>query len=99
VEKDLGISVDQITKLFPQGFRATLPYAKEVSRSINLGKPVLVSYPDTDVSRGLIKGMDDLLPQEARNKMAEFAAAAKRSSGMFRFFRRHPAPTPAGVDR
>ncbi len=99
VEKDLGISVDQITKLFPQGFRATLPYAKEVSRSINLGKPVLVSYPDTDVSRGLIKGMDDLLPPEARTKMAELAAAAKRKTGMFRFLRRHPAPTPAGVDR
>jgi pilus assembly protein CpaE len=99
VEKDLGISVDQITKLFPQGFRATLPYAKEVSRSINLGKPVLVSYPDTDVSRGLIKGMDDLLPAEARAKMAELAAAAKHKTGMFRFLRRHPAPTPAGVDR
>jgi pilus assembly protein CpaE len=99
VEKDLGISVDQITKLFPQGFRATLPYAKEVSRSINLGKPVLVSYPDTDVSRGLIKGMDDLLPPEARTKMAELAAAAKRKTGMFRFMRRHAAPTPAGVDR
>ena len=99
VEKDLGISVDQITKLFPQGFRATLPYAKEVSRSINLGKPVLVSYPDTEISKGLIKGMDDLLPQEARAKMAALAAAAKRSSGMFRFFRRQAAPTPAGVDR
>ncbi len=107
VEKDLGISVDQITKLFPQGFRATLPYAKEVSRSINLGKPVLVSYPDTEISKGLIDGLDDLLPPEARAKLAELAAAAKRNSGFFKFLRRQPsaapapapAPTPAGVDR
>ena len=107
VEKDLGISVEQITKLFPQGFRATLPYAKEVSRSINLGKPVLVSYPDTEISKGLIKGMDDLLPQEAQAKLAALALAAKRNSGFFKFLRRHPAvtaapapaPTPAGVDR
>jgi pilus assembly protein CpaE len=99
VEKDLGISVDQITKLFPQGFRSTLPYAKEVSRSINLGKPVLESFPDTDISKGLIRGMDDLLPQEARAKLAGLAAAAKRNSGIFKFLRRQPAPTAAGVDR
>src|SRR5690606_6332493 len=38
-ERDVGIDIDQVTKLFPQGFEAVLPYAKEVSRSINLGMP------------------------------------------------------------
>ena len=99
VEKDVGISVDQITKLFPQGFRSTLPYAKEVSRSINLGKPVIQEYPDTEISKGLIKGMDDLLPAEARAKLAELSAASKRNGGLLKFFRRQPAPTAAGVDR
>ncbi|MGH2784031.1 MAG: AAA family ATPase [Actinomycetota bacterium] len=99
VEKDLGISVDQITKLFPQGFRSTLPYAKEVSKSINLGKPVIESFPDTEVSKGLIKGMDDLLPPEARAKLAALSAGAKKS-GIFKFLRRGAAaPTPVGVDR
>ena len=98
VEKDVGISVDQITKLFPQGFRSTLPYAREVSKSINLGKPVIVSYPETEVSRGLIKGLDDLVPPEARAKIAALAGPAKKS-GWFRFTRRQAAPTPAGVDR
>ena len=39
-ERDVGINVEQVTKLFPQGFKAVLPYAREVSRSINLGMPV-----------------------------------------------------------
>ena len=98
VEKDLGISVDQITKLFPQGFRATLPYAKEVSKSINLGKPVIESFPDTEISRGLIKGMDDLIPADARAKLA--ALSSGKRSGFFKFLKREaPAPTPVGVDR
>ena len=45
-ETDVGIDVDQVTKLFPQGFASVLPYAKEVSRSINLGMPVLAAVAD-----------------------------------------------------
>ncbi|HJR24345.1 MAG TPA: AAA family ATPase, partial [Acidimicrobiales bacterium] len=32
-ETDVGIDIEQVTKLFPQGFESVLPYAKEVSRS------------------------------------------------------------------
>jgi len=95
VEKDVGISVDQITKLFPQGFQSTLPYAKEVSRSINVGKPVLMSYPDTEVAKKLLAGFRDFVPEESRDHVAP-AAAAPRSGGLFKFLRRHPAPVSAG---
>jgi len=100
VEKDVGISVDQITKLFPQGFRSTLPYAKEVSRSINVGQPVLMSYPDTEVSKNLIAGMRDFLPEEARDRLTASQAATKNGHGFFRFLRRHHSPpaATAGVE-
>ena len=101
VEKDVGISVDQITKLFPQGFRSTLPYAKEVSRSINVGQPVLMSFPDTEVSKNLVAGMREFLPEEARDRLTAAQAATKNGHGIFRFLRRHssgPAAT-AGVER
>ncbi len=100
VEKDVGISVDQITKLFPQGFRSTLPYAKEVSRSINVGKPVLMSFPETEVSKNLIAGMREFLPAEARDRIGAAQAATKNGHGLFRFFRRHSATpaTTAGVE-
>jgi pilus assembly protein CpaE len=100
VEKDVGISVDQITKLFPQGFRSTLPYAKEVSRSINVGKPVLMSFPQTEVSRNLIAGMREFLPEDQRDLIAAATSASKNGHGFFRFLRRnHAAPiAPAGVE-
>jgi len=97
VEKDVGISVDQITKLFPQGFQSTLPYAREVSRSINLGKPVLMSYPDHEVARKLSAGFRDFLPEESRDAVA-MPAASRHGGGLFRMFRRHPAPISAGVE-
>ena len=52
-ERDVGLDIGQIIRLFPQGFKAILPYAKEVSRSINMGMPVLASDPTAEVSRKL----------------------------------------------
>ena len=61
-ESNVGIEVDQVARLFPQGFSSVLPYSKEVSRSINLGLPVLAASPSADVSRKLAEGMSGFLP-------------------------------------
>jgi pilus assembly protein CpaE len=95
VEKDVGISVDQITKLFPQGFQSTLPYAKEVSRSINVGRPVLASFPETEVSRKLTSGFRDFLPEEARGLVVPAQSSSDNKNKFFRLFRRQSAPAPA----
>ncbi len=93
-ERDVGISVDQVTKLFPQGFKAVLPYAREVSRSINLGMPVVASTPNSEISRLMLEGFKELLPEADQARLAESALPAKR----FRLFRRNntgnPVPTP-----
>ena len=65
-ESDVGIELEQVTRLFPQGFSSVLPYAKEVSRSINLGMPVLAATPAAPVSRQLAAGMAALLPEGER---------------------------------
>jgi pilus assembly protein CpaE len=70
-ESDVGIDIDQVTKLFPQGFEAVLPYAKEVSRSINLGMPVMAASPGSEISRLMTAGMKAVLPPEAQAKIAE----------------------------
>jgi pilus assembly protein CpaE len=62
-ESDVGIEISQVEKLFPQGFEAVLPYAKEVSRSINLGMPVMAASPNSEVSRNMIPTMSALLPE------------------------------------
>jgi pilus assembly protein CpaE len=62
-ESDVGIEISQVEKLFPQGFEAVLPYAKEVSRSINLGMPVMAASPNSEVSRNMVPTMSALLPE------------------------------------
>ncbi|MDP8986770.1 MAG: AAA family ATPase [Actinomycetota bacterium] len=62
-ESDVGIEISQVEKLFPQGFQAVLPYAKEVSRSINVGMPVLASSPNAEVSRSMVPAMSAVLPE------------------------------------
>ena len=61
-ESNVGIEIDQVTRLFPQGFSSILPYSKEVSRSINFGLPVLAASPGADVSKKLAEGMIPFLP-------------------------------------
>jgi pilus assembly protein CpaE len=90
VEKDIGIDVEQITKLFPQGFRSTLPYAKEVSRSVNMGRPILGANPESDISKRIAAGLAEFLPPEARLRSEQKpAAAGVRMGSLSRFFKRH----------
>ncbi len=65
-ESDAGVELRQVLKLFPQGFDATLPYAREVQRSINAGKPVLATNPGADISRKIGSTMRRLLPVSAQ---------------------------------
>ena len=88
-ETDVGIDVEQITKLFPQGFSSVLPYAKEVSRSINLGMPVITSSPGSEVSRRLAEGMMELLPEAERQHAQEAVPASGGRLG--RLFKRFEA--------
>ena len=80
-ESDVGIDIEQVTKLFPQGFQSVLPYAKEVSRSINLGMPVMAASPQAEISRLMTSGMKPLLPPEAQAKVEDVAPQKKR--GLF----------------
>ncbi len=83
-EDDVGIDIDQVTKLFPQGFESILPYAKEVSRSINLGMPVMAASPDAEISRLMAGGMKFVLPEEMQLQIAQ--ETAQKKSGLRRFF-------------
>ncbi|MGI8806301.1 MAG: AAA family ATPase [Acidimicrobiales bacterium] len=78
-ERDVGLDVDQVTRLFPQGFTSVLPYAKEVTKSVNVGTPVLAFAPTSDVSRRIAQGMSPLLPEANRGKALEAEGPNKRS--------------------
>src|SRR5207249_6085683 len=85
-ESDVGLEVSKIEKLFPQGFSSVLPYAKEVSRSINLGMPVLMSSPGAEVSRKMAAGMTDLLPERTRRSL-DVRTPAASGGRLHRIFR------------
>jgi pilus assembly protein CpaE len=82
-ESDVGIDVQQVTKLFPQGFESVLPYAKEVSRSINLGMPVMAASPTAEISSLMAGGMKNVLPAELHERIAS-ETQTKRGGGLFR---------------
>jgi len=86
-ERDVGLDVDQVGRLFPQGFTSVLPYAKEVTKSVNVGTPVLAFSPTTEVSRRMAAGMAQLLPEGSPARLAE-AGTVKRRSFLGRMF--HP---------
>jgi len=90
-ERDVGLDVDQVTRLFPQGFTSVLPYAKEAAKSVNVGTPVLAFAPTSDVSRRIAAGMVPLLPEGSPARMAE-EEPGKRRSFLSRMF--HPGLRP-----
>jgi pilus assembly protein CpaE len=94
-ERDIGIDVDQITKLFPQGFKAVLPYAREVSKSVNVGTPILAFAPQMEISKKLAIGLAPLLPEENRMRLpVETNGNGKKRSSLFmRMFRPVLHPT------
>lgn len=83
-EDDVGIDIDQVTKLFPQGFESILPYAKEVSRSINLGMPVMAASPDAEISRLMAGGMKLVLPDDLQAQVTQ--ETAPKRAGLRRLF-------------
>lgn len=85
-EEDIGIDIDQVTKLFPQGFESVLPYAKEVSRSINLGMPVMAASPEAEISRLMANGMKLVLPDAMQTQID--AETQQKRTGIRRFFRK-----------
>lgn len=78
-ETDVGIDIDQVTRLFPQGFESVLPYAKEVSRSINLGMPVMAASPTAEISSRMAGGMKLLLPESMQSTVTTETAVQKKS--------------------
>jgi pilus assembly protein CpaE len=91
-EKDVGIDIEQITKLFPQGFMSVLPYAKEVSKSINVGMPVMAFNPNAEVSRRITAGLRNYLPEDVRDRVPE--DTSNSHNGLLgRLFRRSAVAT------
>ncbi|MGH9301315.1 MAG: AAA family ATPase [Acidimicrobiales bacterium] len=65
VESDVGININEVPDVFHHPLDSILPYAKEVSRSINQGLPVLATSPNSDLARRMVTGMAAYVPGAA----------------------------------
>jgi pilus assembly protein CpaE len=61
VEEDVGINIADVQELLSNKIVSILPYSKDVSRSINKGKPALISAANTEIGLKLTRGMEQLL--------------------------------------
>jgi pilus assembly protein CpaE len=77
-ERDLGIDFNEVRKLFPQGFATLIPYAREVSKALNLGVPILAYRPKAEVSHAILKGFAALQTEPASRR----SSGARRSKGV-----------------
>jgi pilus assembly protein CpaE len=57
VEDDMGIKVEEVNEALHGKVASVLPYAREVTKSINQGEPVLRSSPNAPISAQLTAGM------------------------------------------
>jgi MinD-like ATPase involved in chromosome partitioning or flagellar assembly len=88
-EKGVGIDPAQVEKLVPNGLMSVIPYAKEVSRSVNVGTPVLIYSPGAEVTRVLNRGMSQLLSDSDRPVTSDAEFIGRRR--LFSRFRSRPA--------
>lgn len=82
-ESGTGIDLKEVEPLYPQGFSAVLPYAKQVSWSINMGVPVLVADPDAEISRKLVQGALKMVAPAAGSVLPWSTPSAAPRRGWF----------------
>jgi pilus assembly protein CpaE len=61
-EPNNGIDLQELLRVYPQGFAAVLPYSRDVSRSLNAGQPVLIVEPKAEISLKLLEAGAKLVP-------------------------------------
>jgi septum formation inhibitor-activating ATPase MinD len=64
VEDDIGIDIDDVQEVLDNKIVSILPYSREVMKSINKGKPALVSAANSDIGKRLADGMRQFLSEE-----------------------------------
>ena len=64
VEDDIGIDISDVQEVLDNKIVSVLPYSREVMKSINKGKPALVSAANSEIGKKLAGGMQQFLSDE-----------------------------------
>lgn len=61
-DSGIGLDLQGVGQLFPQGFLTVLPVSREVPWATNMGLPILEAKPKSEISRHLAEGFVKLVP-------------------------------------
>ena len=85
VEDDIGIDINDVQEVLDDKIISVLPYSREVMKSINKGKPALVSAANSDIGKKLAGGMHQFLSDEVSTLQdGSVAGEAGDSRGFWR---------------
>ncbi len=99
VEEDVGIAVQDVQEVLDNKILSMLPYSREVSRSINKGKPALVSAANSDIGRRLAEGMAQFVPNGATPSLSTSSTDTQESGGLRRLMRWHRTSRAPELER
>jgi pilus assembly protein CpaE len=93
----VGIDAGQVEKLFPGGFRAKIPFDREVPKSMNLGVPVVFSNPTGQVAQQIMGSMLPWVPASAAQALRD-ELARSGSKSVFKRWRQNRRGRRTNVD-
>ncbi len=101
VEDDIGIDIGDVQEVLDNKIVSVLPYSREVMKSINKGKPALVSAANSDIGKRLADGMhqflsDDVSPVARTGLKAD---AGEERGGFWRRGRKTRTPKVPELER
>jgi pilus assembly protein CpaE len=97
VEDDVGIAIDDVQEVLDNRIMSVLPYSREVSRSINKGRPTLASAANSDVGKKLSSGMQQLIGGPAVPVLAP--PPTSTTGGIRRLVRWHRTPKTPELEK
>ena len=94
VEEDMGIDMSDVQEVLDNKIISVLPYSREVMKSINKGRPALVSAAGSDIGKKLAGSMSQFLSGEVTPVFESSGNASPQLNGESRgFWRRKKGRT------
>jgi pilus assembly protein CpaE len=87
VEEDIGIDLGDVQEVLDNKIISTLPYSREVMKSINKGRPALVSAASSDIGKKLAGSMQQFVSGEARPILGSASNTAELGDGRSSFWK------------
>ena len=77
VEDDIGIDINDVQEVLDNKIVSVLPYSREVMKSINKGKPALVSAANSEIGKKLAGGMHQFLSDDTTPSLGSASNTAE----------------------